>query len=65
MVLRKPIMVQTNEVVKFCFSQNQKKEIAEFKKNLQNCEFAFTGSLLETNAYIEGLAEIVESINHT
>lgn len=48
------------------FTRKQMKDIQNFKKSLENGnpEFAFEGSLLEGEAFLRGVMQIVETVNH-
>lgn len=59
-------MLKLAESKTISFTKQQLVEIESFKSDLANndVEFAFTGSLLEGKAYLQGLSEIVEAVNH-
>ena len=56
-------ILQSNKVV---FTKEQALEITKFENELEseNVEFAFEGSNLEGKAYLEGIINIVETVNH-
>lgn len=47
-------------------TKKQEKEIEDFKKNLQDGKvgFDFEGSFLEGKSYLEGLSQIVDTVNN-
>jgi len=51
---------------KIVLTKQQLEDIVKFKTDLKNgaVEFDFEGSALEGKAYLHGLAEIVETVNH-
>ena len=55
--------LQSNKVV---FTKEQALEIEKFDSELNEgiVEFAFDGSTLEGKAYLEGIINIVEAVNH-
>ncbi len=56
-------ILQSNKVV---FTKEQALEIENFNADLENgnVEFAFDGTVLEGHAYLKGIVNIVEAINH-
>lgn len=58
-------MQTTQQSNKIVFTKDQSLEIEKFGKDLgaENVEFAFEGSLLEGKAYLEGIVNIVQTIN--
>lgn len=55
--------LQSNKVV---FTKEQALEVKKFESDLDsgNVEFAFDGTILEGKAYLEGIINIVETVNH-